>query len=69
MAVGIGVRGCILPLLGGVGGPACVAGNCDSGGRVCSTGEEDGMNPKREENPRESGSGEDGGDTRSARGN
>ena len=63
--------GCILPVFDGVGGPAFVAGNSDSDERECLTGKEGGLDPdgKREENPRESGSGEDGGDTRSAHGN
>lgn len=62
--------GCIPRVFGGVGGPAFVAADCD-GDRECWTGEEGGGDPegKREENPKESGSGEEGGDRRSARGN
>ena len=62
--------GCILPVFGGVGGPAFVAGNCDGDERECLTGEEGGMDPdgKHEEKPRELGSGEDGGNTRSTQG-
>lgn len=56
--------GRILPVFGGVGGPAFVAADCDDEGRTSLTGEEGGR-ARREENPRESGSGEDGGDTRS----
>jgi hypothetical protein len=64
------VGGCTLPVFGGVGGPAFVVGNCDSDGRESLTSEDGGMDldGKRAENPRESGSGEDGGDTRSAQG-
>lgn len=55
-------------VFGGVGGPAFVATDCD-GDHEGLTGEEGGRDPdgKREENPRESGSGEEGGDRRSVR--
>jgi len=64
VVVQVGVGGCTPPVFGGVGG---FITDCDDDGRGCFAGKEGGggSDEKREENPRESGSGEEGGEMRS----